>query len=63
VTDPNWDPAQGEVPMPDTSTDAMVCLQIGTLHGCPLRDPTSREKSQMQIHPANGQKPGTPVMN
>jgi hypothetical protein len=27
VTGPNWDPAQGEAPRPDTITDAMVCLQ------------------------------------
>jgi hypothetical protein len=24
VTNPNWDPSQGEVPRPDTITDAMV---------------------------------------
>jgi hypothetical protein len=27
VTGPNWDPAQGEAPRPDTITDVRVCLQ------------------------------------
>jgi hypothetical protein len=29
VAYPNWDPSQGEAPMPDTITDAMMYLQIG----------------------------------
>ena len=29
VTSPNWDPSQEEAPRPDTTTDAMVCLQTG----------------------------------
>ena len=38
---PNWDSSQGEDTRPYTNTDAMVCLQTGTEHGCPLRGPTS----------------------
>jgi hypothetical protein len=29
VTDPNWNPSQGEALRPNTITDAMMCLQIG----------------------------------
>ena len=28
-------------PRPDTITDAMMCLQTGAQHGCPLKGPTS----------------------
>ena len=45
----NWDQAQGEAPGPDTITDAVVYLQTEAKHGCPLRVPTGRSKSQMQI--------------
>jgi hypothetical protein len=41
VTDSTWDLAQREAPRPDTITDAMVCLQTGAHHVCPLRVPTS----------------------
>ena len=30
VTDPNWNPSQGESTRPDTITDAMMYLQTGT---------------------------------
>ena len=30
-----------EAPRPDTTTDGMVCLQVGAQPGCPLRCPTS----------------------
>lgn len=36
-------------PKPDTITDAMLCLQTGAWHGCPLRGPTSSWLRQMQI--------------
>jgi hypothetical protein len=29
ATGPKWDPAQGEVPRPDTITEAMECSQKG----------------------------------
>ena len=53
VTGPNWDPAQGEASRPDTITDAMVCSQKWAYHDCPLKDPTSRWKSQMQKFTCN----------
>jgi hypothetical protein len=53
VTGPNWGPAQGEAPKPDTITDAMVCLQTGAQHDCTLRGPTSSWESQMQIFTPN----------
>jgi hypothetical protein len=49
MTIANWDQAQGEAPGPDTITDAVVYLQTEAKDGCPLRVPTSRSKSQMQI--------------
>jgi hypothetical protein len=33
----------------DAITDAMVCLQTGVQHGCPLRGPTSNWLRQKQI--------------
>jgi hypothetical protein len=38
---PKVDPAQGEVPRPDTITEAIECSQKGIYHDCPLKDPTS----------------------
>jgi hypothetical protein len=46
---PKWDLAQGLVPRPITITEAMVHLQKGTYHYCPLKEPTSCWKSQIQI--------------
>ena len=63
MTGPQWDPAQGEAPRSDTITEAIECSQKGTYHDCPLKDPTSSRKSQMQIFaPNNGQKQLTPVL-
>ena len=39
-TGPKWDADQGEVPRPDTITEAMVCSQKGIYHDCPPEDPT-----------------------
>jgi hypothetical protein len=36
-----WDPAQGEVPRPDTITETIEHSQKGTYHDCPPKDPTS----------------------
>jgi hypothetical protein len=47
---PKWDPAQVEVPRPDTITEAMECSQKGIYHDCPPRDPTS---SHMQLFAPN----------
>jgi hypothetical protein len=53
VTGPKWDSAQGEVPRPDTITDAMVCSQTAVYHDCSQKCPTSSLKSQMKIFTAN----------
>jgi hypothetical protein len=53
VTGPNWDPAQGEAPRPDTITDAMVCLQTRAYHDCSPKAPTNSWKSHMQIFTPN----------
>jgi hypothetical protein len=50
---PNWHPAQGDTPRPDSITEAMQCSHKGTYHDCPLKDPTSSWKSQMQIFAPN----------
>jgi hypothetical protein len=52
-TGPKCDPAQGEVPRPDTITEAMECSPNETYHDCPLEDSTSSLKSQMQIFAPN----------
>jgi hypothetical protein len=49
VTETKWNPAQGEAPRPDTITEAMECSQKEIYHDCPLKDPKSSWKSQMQI--------------
>jgi hypothetical protein len=41
VPGPKWDPAQGEVPRPETITEAMELSEKGTEHECPPEDPTS----------------------
>jgi hypothetical protein len=41
ATGPNWDPAQGEVPRPDTVNEAMEHSQKGTYHDRTPEDPTS----------------------
>jgi hypothetical protein len=48
VAGPKWDLAWGCVPWPDTITEAMEHL-----HDCPLKDPISSWKSQMQIFTLN----------
>jgi hypothetical protein len=53
VTRPKWDPAQGEVPRPDTITKAMGHSQKEIYRDCPTKDPRSSWKSQMQIVPPN----------
>jgi hypothetical protein len=49
ATGPKWDPAQGEDPRPDTTTEAMKHSQKGTYRDCPLKGQTSSWKSQMQM--------------
>jgi hypothetical protein len=57
MTGPTWDLAHGGqvwgAPRPDTTTDAMLCLQTGAWHGSPLRDPSSSWLRQTQILKSN----------
>jgi hypothetical protein len=39
MTSPTCNPSHGRAPSP--ITDAMMCLQMGTWHGCPLGSPIS----------------------
>jgi hypothetical protein len=41
ATGPKWNSAQGEVPRPDTVTEAMERSQKGIYHDYPPKDPTS----------------------
>jgi hypothetical protein len=47
----NWDPI----------TDAMVCLQTGIYHGCPLKSPTSSWFKCRYLYPTNWQTLVNPV--
>jgi hypothetical protein len=49
VNSPTWDLSHGQAPNPDTITDAMLCLQTGASHICPLRYSTSSWLKQIQI--------------
>jgi hypothetical protein len=53
ATGPKWGPAHGEVPRPDTITEASECSQKGTYHDCPPKDPTISRKNQIQIFSPN----------
>jgi hypothetical protein len=41
ATGPKWVPAQGEVPRPNTITEAIEDSQKWIYHDCPLKDPIS----------------------
>jgi hypothetical protein len=53
ATGPKWDPAQGEVPRPDTITEAMEHSQKETYYDCLPEHPISRWKSQVWIFAPN----------
>jgi hypothetical protein len=53
ATGPNWDQTQWEASRPHRITEATVCSQKETYCDCPLRDPTSNWKSQMQLFSPN----------
>ena len=53
---PKWDPAQGEVPRPDTITEAMEHSQKGTYHDCPPKTQQAAERGRCRyLHPTIGQ--------
>jgi hypothetical protein len=58
-----WDPAQGEAPRPDTITEAMVCSQKGPIITALQKTQQAAERVRCRyIHPTNGQKLVTPVV-
>ena len=63
MTGPNWNPAQGDVPKPDTTTEAMEhsqkCPSITALHK--TQKATERVRCGY-LHPTNGQKQMTAVV-
>jgi hypothetical protein len=64
VAGPKWNQAQGTAPRPNTITEAMECLQKGTYHDCPLKDPEqAAERVRCRyLHPTNEQKQLTPAV-
>ena len=63
MTGPKWDAAQEEVPRPDIITEAMERQLKGTYHDCPPRPNKQLKESDADIlHPTNGQKLQTPVV-
>jgi hypothetical protein len=50
---PKWDAAQGEVPRPNTITEAMEHLQKESYHDYPSKCPKSSRKNQMQVFATN----------
>ena len=64
MTGPKWDPAQGEVPKPDTITEAMEHSQKWTYNMTVLlkTHPATRRVRCRYLHPTNGQKQLIPVV-
>ena len=50
VTGPTQDPCHTCIPNPETITDAILSLQVGFWHGCPLRSSMRNRLRQTQIH-------------
>jgi hypothetical protein len=62
VTGPKWDLAQGEVPRPDTITEAMECSQKGIMTALQNTQQAAERVRCRYLHPTNGQKQLTPVV-
>ena len=57
------DPAQGEIPRPDTITEAMEFSKKGIYHDCPPKAQPPAERVRCSyLHPTNGQKQQTPFV-
>ena len=52
-TGPKWEPAQGEVPRPETVTEAMEHSHKGIYHDCHQKNPKNSWKSHVQIFTPN----------
>jgi hypothetical protein len=64
VTGPKRDPAQEEVPRPDTFPEGMELSEKGNYHDYPPKDPkkaVERDRCRY-LHPINGQKLLSPVI-
>ena len=60
---PKKDPAQGEVPRPDTTTEAMECSKMGSIMTDLQKTQQAAESVRCRyLHPTNGQKLLTPVL-
>jgi hypothetical protein len=59
VTGPRWDPAQGEIPRPDTITEGMEGPSMTALQK--TQQATERVRGRY-LHPTNGQKLLTSVV-
>ena len=64
MTGPKWDPAQGEVPSPDTITEAMELSQKkGPIMIVLWKTHQAAERVRCSyLHPTNRQKQLTPVV-
>jgi hypothetical protein len=57
-----WDLADGEVPRPDTISEAMESSQKGTCHARPLKQQVAERVRCRHLNPTNGQKQLTLVV-
>ena len=63
MTGTNWDPAQGDEPRPDTTTDIMLCLQTRAIMTAFLKAQQAVVRVRCRyLHQANGHKLATPVV-
>ena len=62
MTGPKWDPAQREVPRPDTITEAMECSQTSIITVLQKTQQAAERVRCIYLHPTNGQKQLTPVV-
>jgi hypothetical protein len=63
MTGPKWDPAQGEVPRPDTITEAMEHSQKGSIMTVLGKTQEAAKRVRCRyLHPTNEQKLLTPVV-
>ena len=63
MTGPKWDPAQGEVPRPDTITEAMECSQKELMIALQKTKQAAENFRCRYLYPTNGQKHLTPIVD
>ena len=63
MTDPNWDPDQGEAPRPDTTTEVLCAHKKRPIMTALQKNQQAAESIRCRyLHPTNGQKLLTPVV-